>query len=172
MRDNTTFSPFTEKGDQYARINTKFLSTKGIKEEESYLEEKKYSAVSFKTDPPKSFKREPDTEDDNTLILHWKKGDQHSTSSVVHSKDGPAKCQLKLDYEELKMNQRKILMKLASYATPARKKGNLKGGVIKQSVLFSCFGKSLCCVPCYVNSLCICCTLYMNFINSVVSVAN
>ena len=127
MKDNTTFSPFTEKGDQYARINTKFLSTKGIKEEESYLEEKKYSAVSFKTDPPKSFKREPDTEDNNTLILHWKKGDQHSTSSVVHSKDGPAKCQLKLDYEELKMNQRKILMKLASYATPARKKGNLKG---------------------------------------------
>ena len=30
--------------------------------------------------------------------------------------------------EELKMNQRKILMKLASYATPATKKGNLKGG--------------------------------------------
>ena len=57
LKDNTTFSPFTEKGDQYPRINSKFLSTKGIKEEESYLEEKKYSAESFKTDPPKSFKR-------------------------------------------------------------------------------------------------------------------
>ena len=123
------FSPFTEKGDQYTRINSKFLSTKGIKEEESYLEEKKYSAESFKTDPSKSFKREPDTEDKKrTSILHWKKGDQHSTSSVVHSQEGPAKCQLKPDYEELKLIQGKILMKLASYATPATKKGNLKGG--------------------------------------------
>ena len=67
LKDNTTFSPFTEKGDQYARINSKFLSTKGIKEEESYLEGKKYSAESFKTDPPKSFKREPDTEDNKAL---------------------------------------------------------------------------------------------------------
>lgn len=74
MKDNTTFSPFTEKGDQYARINSKFLSTKGIKEEESYLEEKKNSAESLKTDPPKSFKREPDAEEKKrTSFLHWKK---------------------------------------------------------------------------------------------------
>ncbi|KAK9993120.1 hypothetical protein SO802_022823 [Lithocarpus litseifolius] len=173
LKDDTTFSPFTEKGDQYARINSKFLSTKGIKEEESNLEEKKYSAESFKTDPPKSFKREPDTEDKkSTSILHGKKGDQHSTSSVVHSQDGPAKCQLKPDYEQLKLVQGKTLMKLASYATPTRKKGNLKGSGDKTiRPIFMLWEKLvLCTLLC--NSLCICCTLYINFINFVVSVAS
>nr|POE62050.1 hypothetical protein CFP56_56435 [Quercus suber] len=75
----------------------------------------------------KAFKGSPRLKDDTTCKDQFH-GDQHSTSSVVHSQDGPAKCQLKPDYEELKLIQGKILMKLASYATPATKKGNLRGG--------------------------------------------
>ncbi|KAM3731354.1 hypothetical protein ACB098_12G157000 [Castanea mollissima] len=140
-QDNTAFSSFTEKGDQDARSNpiSKFFSTKGIKEEESNLEEKKSSAASFMTDPPKtnSFKKEPDTVDSKAVSFFTGKGDQDSTSSVVHSQDGPAKCQLKRDYEEFNADE---TSKLCS--TPARKKGNPKDCGDKQPTLFSYFGKS------------------------------
>uniref|UniRef100_A0A2N9H4Q1 Embryonic stem cell-specific 5-hydroxymethylcytosine-binding protein n=1 Tax=Fagus sylvatica TaxID=28930 RepID=A0A2N9H4Q1_FAGSY len=144
--DNTAFSPFTEKGDQDARSNpiSRFFSAEGIKEEqESNFEEKNSSAESFKTHPPKSFKKEPDTEDNKALLFFTGKGEQDSTSSVVHSQDGPAKCQLKRDYDELKGDSEQTTNetdKLCS--TPARKKGNLKGGGDKQPTLFSYFGKS------------------------------
>ncbi|GMY33730.1 abasic site processing protein HMCES [Fagus crenata] len=144
--DNTAFSPFTKKGDQDARSNpiSRFFSAEGIKEEqESNFEEKNSSAESFKTHPPKSFKKEPDTEDNKALLFFTGKGEQDSTSSVVHSQDGPAKCQLKRDYDELKGDSEQTTNetdKLCS--TPARKKGNLKGGGDKQPTLFSYFGKS------------------------------
>ena len=38
---------------------------------------------------PKSFEKEPDTEDNNEALSFFTgKGDQDSTSSVVHSQDG------------------------------------------------------------------------------------
>ncbi|XP_023891332.1 uncharacterized protein LOC112003380 isoform X1 [Quercus suber] len=146
-QDNTAFSSFTEKGDQDARSNpiSKFFSTKGIKEEESNLEEKKSSAESFMTDPPitNSFKKEPDTEDSKALSFFTGKGDQDSTSSVVHSQDRPAKCQLKRDYEEFNAVSEKNIDETSKLcSTPARKKGNPKDCGDKQPTLFSYFGKS------------------------------
>ena len=97
------------------------------------------------TDPPKtkSFKKEPDTEDSKALSFFTGKGDQDSTSSVVHSQDGPAKCQLKRDYEEFNADSEKNTDETSKLcSTPARKKGNPKDCSDKQPTLFSYFGKS------------------------------
>ena len=130
---------------QGAVLSPSFSQQRGIKEEESNLEEKKSSAKSFMTDPPKtkSFKKEPDTEDSKALSFFTGKGDQDSTSSFVHSQDGPTKCQLKRDYEEFNADSEKNTDETSKLcSTPARKKGNLKDCGDKQPTLFSYFGKS------------------------------
>ena len=98
------------------------------------------------TDPPKtkSFKKEPDTEDNKALSFFTGKGDQDSTSSVDPiCQHGPVKCQLKRDYEEFNADSEKNTDETSKLcSTPARKKGNTKDCSDKQPTLFSYFGKS------------------------------
>ncbi|XP_059432624.1 uncharacterized protein LOC132165919 isoform X2 [Corylus avellana] len=122
---------------------SKFFSTKRTKrEEESNLEAENSCAKSFKTDPSKSMKKEPNTED-NTPILSFTEGDQDSKSAIIDSQDSTAKCQMKWDNGEFQAASEPITdetIKLCS--TPARKKRNLKSASDKQPTLFSYFGKN------------------------------
>jgi hypothetical protein len=124
---------------------SKFFSTKRTKREELNLEVENSCAESFetfKTDPSKSMKKELNTEG-NTPILSFTEGDQGSKSTIIHSQDSTAKCQMKWDNGEFQADSEPITdetIKLCS--TPARKKRNLKSASDKQPTLFSYYGKN------------------------------
>ncbi|XWS31202.1 hypothetical protein CRYUN_Cryun23aG0057400 [Craigia yunnanensis] len=118
---------------------SKFFSTREIKKEQESNMEKSLCDESVNTNLLKNLKSEPKNTDAEGLHSLSDKEDHDSKSNVpVPSLGDVGKSQKKRDYEEF-LDEKKPSKEIE--ISPAKKKGNIKGGGDKQPTLFSYFGK-------------------------------
>ncbi|TYI19746.1 hypothetical protein ES332_A07G186300v1 [Gossypium tomentosum] len=117
---------------------SKFFSTRKVEKEQESNMEQSVCDESVKTNLLNNLKEDPRSTDDRLASLVDK--DHDSKSNVpVPSLGDVGKSQVKRDYEELLADTKPSKDKIET--SPARKKGNIKGGGDKQPTLFSYFGK-------------------------------
>ncbi|KAG4192496.1 hypothetical protein ERO13_A07G159600v2 [Gossypium hirsutum] len=117
---------------------SKFFSTRKVEKEQESNMEQSVCDESVKTNLLNNLKEDPRSTDDRLASLIDK--DHDSKSNVpVPSLGDVGKSQVKRDYEELLADTKPSKDKIET--SPARKKGNIKGGGDKQPTLFSYFGK-------------------------------
>ncbi|XWS76010.1 hypothetical protein CRYUN_Cryun01aG0140900 [Craigia yunnanensis] len=116
---------------------SKFFSTREIKKEQEPNMEKSLCDESVKTNLLKNLKSEPKSTDAEGLPSSTDRGAYDSKSSIPVP--SPRKSQTKRDYEEFFADKKPSKDEIE--ISPARKKGNIKGGGDKQPTLFSYFGK-------------------------------
>ena len=122
---------------------SKFFSTREVKKEQESNMEKSLCDESVNTNLLKNLKSGPKSTDAEGLPSSTDKEDHDSKSSVpvnpVPSLGDAEKSQTKRDYEEF-LDEKKP-SKDEIEISPAKKKGNIKGGGDKQPTLLSYFGK-------------------------------
>ncbi|MBA0752850.1 hypothetical protein Gogos_005580 [Gossypium gossypioides] len=117
---------------------SKFFSTRKVEKEQESNMEQSVCDESVKTNLRNNLKEELRSTDDRLASLTDK--DHDSKSNVpVPSLGDVGKSQAKRDYEELLADTKPSKDEIET--SPARKKGNIKGGGDKQPTLFSYFGK-------------------------------
>lgn len=94
---------------------------------------------SVKTNLLNNLKEEPKSTDDRLASLTDKEDHDSKSNVSVPSLGNVGKSQAKRDYEELLADTKPSKDEIET--SPARKKGNIKGGGNKQPTLFSYFGK-------------------------------
>ncbi|MBA0875401.1 hypothetical protein Goshw_012419 [Gossypium schwendimanii] len=117
---------------------SKFFSTRKVKKEQESNMEQSVCDESVKTNLLNNLKEEPRSTDDRLASLTDKDHDLKSNVPVPSLGD-VGKSQAKRDYEELLADTKPSKDEIET--SPARKKGNIKGGGDKQPTLFSYFGK-------------------------------
>ncbi|KAL1091774.1 hypothetical protein V6Z11_D07G180500 [Gossypium hirsutum] len=117
---------------------SKFLSTRKVEKEQESNMEQSVCDESVKTNLLNNLKEEPRSTDDTLASLTDKDHDLKSNVPVPSLGD-VGKSQVKRDYDELLADTKPSKDEIET--SPARKKGNIKGGGDKQPTLFSYFGK-------------------------------
>ncbi|XP_040952487.1 abasic site processing protein YoqW isoform X2 [Gossypium hirsutum] len=117
---------------------SKFLSTRKVEKEQESNMEQSVCDESVKTNLLNNLKEEPRSTDDTLASLTDKDHDLKSNVPVPSLGD-VGKGQVKRDYDELLADTKPSKDEIET--SPARKKGNIKGGGDKQPTLFSYFGK-------------------------------
>ncbi|MBA0817342.1 hypothetical protein Gohar_028245 [Gossypium harknessii] len=117
---------------------SKFFSTRKVEKEQESNMEQSVCDESVKTNLLNNLKEEPRSTDDRLASLTDKDHDLKSNVPVPSLGD-VGKSQAKRDYEELLADTKPSKDEIET--SPARKKGNIKGGGDKQPTLFSYFGK-------------------------------
>ncbi|OMO55701.1 hypothetical protein CCACVL1_27071 [Corchorus capsularis] len=119
---------------------SKFFSTREVKKEEESNTQKSSCDESVKTNLQKNLKEEPKSADDEEIPSSNEEGADDSKFSVpVPTSKDVGKCQIKRDYEEFSADTKPAKEEIE--VSPAKKKGNIKGGSDKQPTLFSYFGR-------------------------------
>ncbi|TYG62034.1 hypothetical protein ES288_D07G195900v1 [Gossypium darwinii] len=117
---------------------SKFFSTRKVEKEQESNMEQSVCDESVKTNLLNNLKEEPRSIDDTLASLTDKDHDLKSNVPVPSLGD-VGKSQVKRDYDELLADTKPSKDEIET--SPARKKGNIKGGGDKQPTLFSYFGK-------------------------------
>ncbi|MBA0844537.1 hypothetical protein Goarm_005827 [Gossypium armourianum] len=117
---------------------SKFFSTRKVEKEQESNMEQSVCDESVKTNLLNNLKEEPRSTDDRLASLTDKDHDLKSNVPVPSLGD-VGKSPAKRDYEELLADTKPSKDEIET--SPARKKGNIKGGGDKQPTLFSYFGK-------------------------------
>ncbi|MBA0784410.1 hypothetical protein Gotri_006902 [Gossypium trilobum] len=130
--------PECVKETQEKNSISKFFSTRKVEKEQESNMEQSVCDESVKTNLLNNLKEEPRSTDDRLASLTDKDHDLKSNVPVPSLGD-VGKSQAKRDYEELLADTKPSKDEIET--SPARKKGNIKGGGDKQPTLFSYFGK-------------------------------